>query len=79
MNLVMLPMWIFSGVFFSASRFPEAIQPFIQALPLTAVVDVLRANILRGAGWQAVAPEIGIILAWMAVSFLLAVRLFRWR
>lgn len=79
MNLVMLPMWIFSGVFFSASRFPENIQPFIQALPLTAVVDALRANILRGAGWQALAPEMAIIAAWLAVSFLLAVRLFRWR
>ena len=44
MNLVMLPMWIFSGVFFSASRFPEPIQPFIQALPLTAVINALRAN-----------------------------------
>jgi ABC-2 type transport system permease protein len=79
MNLVMLPMWIFSGVFFSASRFPEAIQPFIQALPLTAVVDALRANILRGAGWQALGPELLVILAWMAVSFILALRLFRWR
>ena len=79
MNLVMLPMWIFSGVFFSASRFPEPLQPFIQALPLTAVVDALRANILRGASWQALAPDMGIILAWMGVSFLLAVRLFRWR
>ena len=79
MNLVMLPMWIFSGVFFSASRFPDAIQPFIQALPLTAVLDALRANILRGAGWQAVAPELGIIVAWMVVSFVLALRLFRWR
>jgi ABC-type multidrug transport system permease subunit len=79
MNLVMLPMWIFSGVFFSASRFPETIQPFIQALPLTAVVDALRANILRGAGWQALGAELGIILAWMGVSFILALRLFRWR
>jgi ABC-type multidrug transport system permease subunit len=79
MNLVMLPMWIFSGVFFSASRFPEALQPFIQALPLTAVIDALRANILRGAGWQMVAPELGIIVAWMVVSFTLALRLFRWR
>lgn len=79
MNLVMLPMWIFSGVFFSASRFPESLQPFIQALPLTAVVDALRANILRGAGWEAVAPEIAIIVAWLALSFVLAVRLFRWR
>jgi ABC-type multidrug transport system permease subunit len=79
MNLVMLPMWIFSGVFFSASRFPESIQPIVQALPLTAVVDALRGNILRGSGWQAVASEIAIILAWLAVSFLLALRLFRWR
>jgi ABC-type multidrug transport system permease subunit len=79
MNLVMLPMWIFSGVFFSASRFPDTLQPFIQALPLTAVVDALRANVLRGAGLQAVAPEIAIILAWLVVSFLLAVKLFRWR
>jgi ABC-type multidrug transport system permease subunit len=79
MNLVMLPMWIFSGVFFSASRFPDSLQPFIQALPLTAVVDALRANILRGAGWHAVAPELGIVLAWLGVSFLLALKLFRWR
>jgi ABC-2 type transport system permease protein len=79
MNLVMLPMWIFSGVFFSAARFPDEIQPLIQALPLTAVIDALRANILRGAGWQTVAPELGIIAAWMVVSFVLALKLFRWR
>jgi ABC-2 type transport system permease protein len=79
MNLVMLPMWIFSGVFFSAARFPDEIQPFIQVLPLTAVIDALRANILRGAGWQAVAPELAIVLSWMVLSFFLALKLFRWR
>ena len=79
MNLVMLPMWIFSGVFFSASRFPEQIQPFIQILPLTAVINALRATILRGAGWESVLPELAVIVAWMTVSFLLALRLFRWR
>jgi ABC-type multidrug transport system permease subunit len=79
MNLVMLPMWIFSGVFFSASRFPDSLQPFIQGLPLTAVVDALRANILRGAGWETVASELAIIMAWLGVSFLLALKLFRWR
>ena len=79
MNLVMLPMWIFSGVFFSSTRFPDALQPFIQALPLTAVNDALRASMLEGAGLGRLAPELGIILAWLVVSFLLAVRLFRWR
>jgi ABC-2 type transport system permease protein len=79
MNLVMLPMWIFSGVFFSASRFPDEIQPLIQVLPLTAVIDALRANVLRGAGWQAVAPELAIITVWLVFSFFLALKLFRWR
>jgi ABC-2 type transport system permease protein len=79
MNLVMLPMWIFSGVFFSSSRFPEQIQPLIQALPLTAVIDALRANILRGASWHMVMGELAIIVAWMVGSFLLALKLFRWR
>jgi ABC-type multidrug transport system permease subunit len=79
MNLVMLPMWIFSGVFFSASRFPEVLQPFIQALPLTAVIDALRATMLEGAGWGRLAPEVAIITAWLVGSFLLALRLFRWR
>jgi ABC transporter DrrB family efflux protein len=79
MNLVMLPMWIFSGVFFSASRFPDAIQPFVQALPLTAVIDALRASMLEGAGWARLGPELAIVAAWLVVSFTLAVRLFRWR
>ncbi len=79
MNLVMLPMWIFSGVFFSASRFPETLQPFIQALPLTAVNDALRATMLEGAGWDRLVPEMAIIGTWLVGSFLLALRLFRWR
>ena len=49
MNLVMLPMWVLSGIFFSSERFPELLQPFIQALPLTALIDALRAVMLEGA------------------------------
>ncbi len=79
MNLVMLPMWIFSGVFFSASRFPSPLQPFIQALPLTAVNDALRATMLEGAGLPRLAPELAVIGGWLAISFFLALRLFRWR
>jgi ABC-2 type transport system permease protein len=79
MNFVMLPMWIFSGVFFSSDRFPAFMQPFIQALPLTAVVNALRANLLEGAGVGQLAGEVGIILAWLGVSFVAALKLFRWR
>ena len=79
MNLVMLPMWVFSGVFFSSGNFPQAAQPFIQALPLTAVNDALRANMLQGASWGMVSHELAIIAGYLVVCFILALRLFRWR
>src|SRR5204863_9623705 len=79
MNLVMMPMWVLSGVFFSSTNFPAAAQPFIQALPLTATINALRATMLQGAGWHVVMPLLGIIAAWAVVCFALALRLFRWR
>ena len=79
MNLVMMPMWIVSGVFFSAQRFPDMLQPVIKALPLTAAIDALRANMLQGAGLAQVAPQLGILGAWLMVCFTLALKLFRWR
>jgi ABC-type multidrug transport system permease subunit len=79
MNLVMLPMWIFSGVFFSSSNFPSVVQPIIKALPLTAVNDALRANMLEGTQITALGLEMAVIVAWLIVSFVLALKLFRWR
>jgi ABC-2 type transport system permease protein len=78
-NLVMLPMYIFSGVFFSSKRFPEEIQPFIQALPLTQLNDALREVMLEGASLLDIAWRLGILLAWTAASLFLALRWFRWR
>jgi ABC-type multidrug transport system permease subunit len=79
MNFMMLPMWVFSGVFFSSSNFPEVVQPFIRLLPLTAVNDALRANMLEGASLAAVAPQFLVIIVWGVVTFFAALRLFRWR
>ena len=79
MNAVMLPMWIASGFFFSAQRFPDIVQPLIKALPLTAAIDALRANMLQGANLAHMAPEMGVLAAWLLVCFALALKLFRWR
>ncbi|MEP6571827.1 MAG: ABC transporter permease [Gemmatimonadota bacterium] len=79
MNLVMLPMWIFSGVFFSSSNFPRAFQPFIKALPLTAAIDALRANMLEGATLSQITPQLGILSAWLVLGFVVAVKIFRWK
>jgi ABC-2 type transport system permease protein len=79
MNVVMMPMWIVSGVFFSAQRFPDVVQPLIKALPLTAVIDALRANMLQSAGFTQIAPQLGILAGWLIIPFTLALILFRWR
>lgn len=77
-NLIMMPMWIFSGVFFSYERFPTMLQPFIKALPLTALNDALRAVILQGATFSSQAGRLLILFLWGSISFALAVRWFRW-
>jgi ABC-2 type transport system permease protein len=79
MNAVMLPMWIGSGVFFSAQRFPTVMQPFIKSLPLTAVIDALRASMLQGASLAELTSQIAILCGWLVVCFALALKLFRWR
>jgi ABC-2 type transport system permease protein len=79
MNLVMVPMWIFSGIFFSTERFPAAMQPFVQALPLTALNDALRAVMLDGAGVAGVLADVAILAVWGFISFAMALKIFRWQ
>ena len=78
MNLVMLPMWLLSGIFFSSDRFPAAAQPFIQALPLTMLNEALRAVILEGATLVSQAARLAGLAVWGGLSFVLALRWFRW-
>lgn len=77
-NVVMLPMFVVSGVFFSSERFPDAVQPIVRAMPLTAFNDALRAILLEGADLSSQLGRIGILVAWGVVSFVLALRFFRW-
>jgi ABC-type multidrug transport system permease subunit len=79
MNLVMVPMWIFSGIFFSTERFPAGMQPFVQALPLTALNDALRSVMLEGVGLAPLLPNMALLAAWGFVSFLVALKIFRWQ
>jgi ABC-type multidrug transport system permease subunit len=78
MNLVMLPMFVVSGVFFTSSHFPDVMQPFIRALPLTALNDALRAAMIDGAPLSSLWREIAVMAAWCGTSFAFALRLFRW-
>jgi ABC-type polysaccharide/polyol phosphate export permease len=79
MNLAMMPMWLFSGVFFSYENFPEVVHPLLRLLPLTALNDALRKLMLEGDGIAAMLPELGVQAVWMVGTFVLALKIFRWR
>ena len=79
MNFIMLPMWLLSGTFFSSERFPQFLQPFIQALPLTALNNILRALMNEGATLSSNWLPIAILLVWCVLSFLVALKIFRWQ
>jgi len=78
-NLVMVPMWLLSGVFFSSERFPDAAQPLIRALPLTALNEALRAVMTEGRPLSGIVPQLLILSAWGLTTFALALRIFRWK
>jgi ABC-type multidrug transport system permease subunit len=79
MNFVMLPMWLLSGTFFSSARFPAIFQPFIKALPLTALNDSMRSVMNDGASLASNWGAFGILLAWCLLSFAVALKIFRWQ
>lgn len=79
MNLVMLPMWVFSGSFFPAERYPDFLQPVIRALPLTAANDALRAVMSDGVPLLSAWPALLILTAWCLAGFAAALRIFRWQ
>jgi ABC-2 type transport system permease protein len=78
MNVIMLPMWLFSGIFFSSERFPQFMQPLILALPLTQLINALRAIILEGSSLASQALPAAILMLWASLSFVLALKWFRW-
>jgi ABC-2 type transport system permease protein len=78
MNVVMMPMFVLSGIFFSADRFPQVLQPLIRVLPLTALNDALRAVVLEGTPLMALSAPLVILTVWTAVAFAAGLKLFRW-
>lgn len=79
MNLVMMPMWICSGVFFSYERFPDAVKPLIRLLPLTAINDALRGVMNDALTLPNIAGQLGVLVVWTLVTYALALRIFRWQ
>jgi ABC-type polysaccharide/polyol phosphate export permease len=79
MNIIMMPMWLCSGVFFSYERFPDSVKPIIRMLPLTLLNDALRAVINDAAGLSQIALNLGVLALWGVITFAIGIRVFRWQ
>jgi len=79
MNLIMMPMWLCSGVFFSYERFPDSVKPFIRVLPLTLLNDALRAVVNDAAGLPQISLQLGLLSVWGIVTFIIGLKIFRWQ
>lgn len=79
MNFIQLPMWVLSGAFFSYERFPEWLHAPIRLLPLSALVDALRAVSNAGATLGEIAFPVAVMSVWCAMGFFIALRTFRWQ
>jgi len=79
MNLIMMPMWLCSGVFFSYERFPNSVKPFIRALPLTMLNDALRDVMNDAAPLSKVLPHLAFLAVWGIVTFAIGLKIFRWQ
>jgi len=77
-NLISLPMMFLSGVFFPRDAMPEFLAGITQYMPLTYVNEALRAVVNEGAGLASLGPQLLGMGVWTAITFVLAVRLFRW-
>ena len=78
LGLAAMAVFALSGVFFSTARFPEALQPWIRVLPLTALIDALRSVMGEGATIAAIGPQLILLVLWGVASFAVALRVFRW-
>lgn len=79
MNFVMMPMWLLSGVFFTYERFPDFLHPMIRILPLTALNDALRANMLEGVPAAALVQPALVLAVTTVLTFVIALRIFKWK
>ncbi len=77
-NVVVMPMMVLSGVFFSYHNFPEWSIPFIQKLPLTMLADGIRSIFIEGAGFSETALPTFILLAVGILFFTTGLKIFKW-
>jgi ABC-2 type transport system permease protein len=77
-NVVVMPMMLLSGIFFSYHNYPDKLIPVLQKLPLTLVADAMRSIFIEGAGFAQVFVPIIILTFGGIITFAVGMKFFRW-
>jgi ABC-2 type transport system permease protein len=77
-NLITLPQFLLAGTFFSIEAFPKWLQPLCKVLPLTHFNDAMRKIAFEGAHLTDCGKQIGILLIWGIVTYIVAIKVFKW-
>ena len=77
-NLFTLPQFLLAGTFFSIDNFPSWLQPICRVLPLTHMNDAMRNIAFEGAHLTDCGKQLGILAIWGVVSYVGAIKVFKW-
>ncbi len=77
-NLIAFPMIFLGGSYFPLDT-PPALEPLVQALPLTHLNDALREVVNHGNGLGDLWVSWAALAAWIVGGFVVSMRLFRWQ
>ncbi len=77
-QLINFPMMFLSGLFFPVDSMPTWIRPVVTAIPLTYLADALRQIMVGAPPVYSLGLDVAVLVGWLALCSILAVRLFRW-
>lgn len=77
-NLVIMPMMILSGIYFSYHNFPDFMIDIIQWLPLTILADGIRSIFIEGAGISQVINGVLILTLTGVILLSIGIRVYKW-
>jgi ABC-2 type transport system permease protein len=77
-NAIYLPMAFVSGAFFSRQEMPAFLEAVSEALPLTHLLDAIRATFVAGEGVSSSPGALVAVAVWGAVGLAFALARFRW-
>ncbi|RKE21683.1 ABC transporter permease [Streptomyces sp. TLI_171] len=75
-NLVFVLLLLAGGVVVPLAKFPDAVRPVLELLPISALSDGLRSVLQLGGGtpWA----DLGVLAVWSVLGLAAAARFFRW-